>query len=468
MAADLMVDQISGFLGQIGAAFPAPTAPAGAVEVVGVGSLPSLFAVTPLAVASMAAAGLAVAELVGLGDPRVRVDRRLASLWFGGSIQPVGWAMPGIWDALAGDYRGADGWIRLHTNAPHHRVAALRVLGCAGDGAALRSAAEAAVATWRIEALEQAIVEAGGGAAAMRSCAVWDAHPQGAAVAGEPLVWFEPQPARDDGAWQPEPKRPLAGLRVLDLTRVLAGPIATRFLAGFGADVLRIDPLDWDEPAIVPEVTLGKRCARLDLRRAADRAVFEDLLAGADVLVHGYRPGALDGLGYGAAMRQTLRPGLVDVTLDAYGWSGPWAQRRGFDSLVQMSAGIADAGMIWRRAERPVPLPVQALDHATGYLMAAAAVRGLMGRLAGRGGATIRLSLARTARLLVDAGIVPQDEAFAVMADADLMPMIEPTDWGPARRCASPVMIEGAPMAWPYPAGRLGRSAPGWLPREGG
>ncbi|HQT88563.1 MAG TPA: CoA transferase [Acidiphilium sp.] len=460
-----MAAEISGFIAQISAAL---SVSAGAVDVVGGGSLPSLFAVTPLAVASMAAAGLAVAELVGLGNRRVRVDRRLASLWFGGSIQPVDWSMPGIWDALAGDYRGADGWIKLHTNAPRHRAAALLVLGFRPDEVPLKPAVEAAVATWRIEALEQAIVEAGGCAAAMRSCAAWDAHPQGAAVAGEPLVWFDHQPARDDRAWQPEQKRPLAGLRVLDLTRVLAGPIATRFLAGFGADVMRIDPLDWDEPAIVPEVTLGKRCARLDLRRAVDRAVFEDLLAGADILVHGYRPGALDGLGYGAAKRQTLRPGLVDVTLDAYGWSGPWARRRGFDSLVQMSAGIADAGMRWRGAARPVPLPVQALDHATGYLMAAAAVRGLIGRLAGRGGAAIRVSLARTARLLVDAGSVPQDEAFAGMAGADFMPMIEQTDWGPAQRCAAPVMIEGAPMAWRYPAGRLGRSVATWLPREGG
>ena len=132
---------------------------------------------------------------------------------------------------------------------------------------------------------------------------------------------------------------------------------------------------------MVPEVTLGKRCARLDLRRAEDRATFEALLSEADILLHGYRPSALDRLGFDPGTRRGLSPGLIDVCLCAYGWSGPWAARRGFDSLVQMSTGIADAGMRWRNADKPVPLPVQALDHATGYLMAAVAIRGVSQRL---------------------------------------------------------------------------------------
>lgn len=161
--------------------------------------------------------------------------------------------------------------------------------------------------------------------------------------------------ATDHGAddWQPTASRPLAGIKVLDLTRVLAGPVATRFLAGLGARVLRIDPPDWDEPGVVPEVTLGKNCARLDLRQTADRARFEALLSDCDMIVHGYRPGALDRLGYGFDLRRALRPGLIDISLCAYGWSGPWAARRGFDSLVQMSCGIADRGRVWRQTDRP-------------------------------------------------------------------------------------------------------------------
>src|SRR5690606_14976535 len=153
----------------------------------------------------------------------------------------------------------------------------------------------------------------------------------------------------------------LAGIRVLDLTRILSGPIATRFLAGYGADVLRIDPIDWDEPAVAPDVTLGKRRARLDLRSPEGKATFEHLLQQADVLVHGYRSDALEKLGLGETRRRELNPGLVDVCLDAYGWTGDWRARRGFDSLVQMSSGIAHAGMTLLNKPIPTPLPVQAL-----------------------------------------------------------------------------------------------------------
>jgi crotonobetainyl-CoA:carnitine CoA-transferase CaiB-like acyl-CoA transferase len=213
---------------------------------------------------------------------------------------------------------------------------------------------------------------------------------------------------------------------------------------------------------VIPEVTLGKRCARLDLRQARDRTTFEALLAEADILLHGYRPGALDGLGFDAVWRRSIAPGLVDVGLSAYGWSGPWAHRRGFDSLVQMSAGIADAGMRWRRAEQPVPLPVQALDHATGYLMAATAIRGLTERLRRGSGLEARLSLARTAKLLLDQGLADQQPQLAPETDADRDPNLEVTDWGEARRLSPPIAITGVPMAWDRPARRLGSAEPSW------
>ena len=431
------------------------------LSLTGSGDLPSVFAVTDLAAASVAVAALAVAELVGEGGaptPAVEVDRRLASFWFAGSLRPQGWTQPPPWDPIAGDYQGRDGWIRLHTNAPRHRAAAQRVLGPHADKAAMSGA----VAQWSVRELETAVVAAGGCAAEMRDLAAWADHPQGAAVAREPLVHREPGDPGPVRAWTPSPSRPLSGIRVLDLTRVLAGPVGSRFLAGYGADVLRIDPPDWDEPGVIPEVSLGKRSARLDLKIPADRAVFEGLLAGADVMVHGYRPEALERLGYGDAARFALSPGLIDVSLCAYGWTGPWAGRRGFDSLMQMSAGIADAGMRWKRAERPTPLPVQALDFATGYLMAAAAVRGLTERVkTGRGGRA-RLSLARTARLLVDAGRGHAFEALAAETEDDLWQATEPTDWGAARRVKSPHVVAGAPAAWDWPARRLGWSAPRW------
>lgn len=445
------------FLAEIAAAFD--TGDNAPLAVTGSGELLSWFAVTDLAAASVGAAGLMLARYAADGDatPAVTVDRRLASLWFGWTLHPDGWQMPPTWDPVAGDYAAKDDWIRLHTNAPAHRAAALSVLGRAAE----RDAVARAVANWDAADLETAVVDAGGCAAEMRGLDEWAAHPQGAAVAAEPLVAWADHDAVEPRGEPIDRARPLAGLRVLDLTRVLAGPVASRFLAAFGADVLRIDPADWDEPGVVPEVTLGKRCAGLNLKEASDRAVFEGLLASADVLLHGYRPGALPGLGFDPDARRQRNPGLVDVSLDAYGWTGPWAGRRGFDSLVQMSSGIARHGMAASGADRPVPLPVQALDHATGYLLAAAVLSALAERRRGRI-RSARLSLARTAHLLTSAGTVtPTPEPLKENA-GDIAPDVEETDWGPARRTRFPLAIEGIDPRWPHPASKLRSASAEW------
>ncbi|UWQ80094.1 CoA transferase [Leisingera sp. S132] len=437
---------------------------AGQYQVTGNGHLLSAFAVTELAVASIGTVGLELARLIDVMNltasaPEVTVDQRLASLWFGYSFRPKGWELPNLWDDIAGVYKAKDGWIRLHTNLPHHRKAALQVLDCSGTGEAVADA----VKHWQADALESETVAAGGVAAAMRCRADWLAHPQGRAVASEPLIFWsarEPVELRD----RPEATaaRPLAGLRVLDLTRVLAGPVSTRTLAGFGADVLRIDPPGWDEPGVITDISLGKRMAALDLTEDSDRQVFETLLSEADVLVHGYRPGALDGLGYGAQTRRQLAPNTVEVQLDAYGWTGPWATRRGFDSLVQMSAGIADAGRNWAGTENPHPLPVQALDHATGYLMAAAVLSALTTAAQGEAVPQARLSLARTAELL--AGMEKSAEGPEIIGpiDCDYAPDVEASSWGPGRRLAAPLNMSGTAMRWEMAATRCGSAPPAW------
>ena len=425
------------------------------------GALPSTYAVTELASTSIGAAGQAVAQLVleMTGRlPGVTVDRRLASFWFSSSIRPIGWQVPPLWDPVAGDYASADGWIRLHTNAPHHRAAAERVLGTVADRAEMAGK----VAAWNAAELEQAIVDQGGCAAQMRAWRAWQQHPQGLAVNAEALVQRRTFKTTTDKPWLGSAARPLAGLKVLDLTRVLAGPVASRFLAGLGADVLRIDSPTWNEPGVVPEMTLGKRCARLDLKTPEGRLTFERLLKDADILFHGYRADALEHLGYTAPELQHIAPGLLDVSLNAYGWSGPWRNRRGFDSLVQMSSGIAEAGMLWKHADKPVPLPLQALDHATGYLMAASAIQALGERLqSGRGGSA-RLSLARTATLLVEAGQAPEQPALREEEPGDQGLVVEQTAWGQAHRLLPPLTIGGTPLQWDLPAGELGSHRPQW------
>lgn len=437
------------FLSQIEDALGAPGSMTPSVTEKGTAELPSCFAVTDFAVATMTAATRQLGALTGARE--MVIDRRLASLWFDMTLRPQGWALPDAWDAIAGVYQASDGWIRLHTNAPHHREAALRVLGCQADKAAVASA----VASWQKSQLEDAVVTEKGAAAAMYSIAEWSASPQGQAVAQDPLItWDEVADCNSKVA--------LGNLKVLDLTRVLAGPVATRFLAGYGAHVLRIDPPWWSEPGVEPEVTLGKKRAALDLTDATDRARFEALLAKADVLVHGYRPGALSGLGYDPERLRTIAPYVIDVSLCAYGLQGPWANRRGFDSLVQMSCGIAHEGMVRRNADHPVPLPVQALDHATGYLMAAAVLRAIRVRNETGRILSARLSLARTAFLLISEPAHEFKGKDIEETAEDLSEVTEMTGWGPAQRLRFPIHMDGAKPNWPFPAGQLRLDQPEW------
>lgn len=436
------------------------------VEVSGPASvLPSAFAVTELASGTVALAMVAAAELhaarSGGPVPAVRVERAHAALAFRRELYatPLGWELPPLWDPIAGDYPTRDGWIRLHTNYAHHRDAVLRAVGTR----AVREEVAAAVAARDGDALEADVVEAGGCAAAMRTLDAWRAHPQGRAAAAEPVL---ARTTHATGAWQPAPGAlPLTGVRVLDLTRVIAGPICTGFLAAWGAEVLRLDPPGFAEvPGLLPETTAGKRRAFVDLRASDGRATFDALLRDADVLVVGYRGGALARLGLDDTTVRARHPGLVVAALDSYGWSGPWAERRGFDSLVQMSSGIAARGQAVYGSTRPHPLPAQALDHGTGFLLAAAVCRALVDRLAGRA-TTVRASLARTAALLIALGESP-DPHHPQPTSGEVAPWLEevPTAWGALRRVRLPGAIAGlAPARGPEP-GPLGSDPPRWNP----
>ncbi|MFK3704946.1 CoA transferase [Klebsiella sp. NPDC088457] len=440
---------------QLWSAFSAHPAPA--IEFTQQGALPSCFAVTDFAAASLGVMAGQLAQLIG-STRTPCIDRRLAAFWFNHSLRPINRLPRPLWDPLAGDYPTQEGWIRLHTNAPHHRRAMARVLGNHESRETLASE----VRRWRAEALEQAIVEAGGCAAAMRSAQRWLEHPQGRAVSQEPLLIEEPLPTGPAVSWPLPGSRPLLGMRVLDLTRIIAGPVATRLLAGLGAEVLRIDPPDWHEPTLEEEIALGKRCARLNIKSPIDKQRLIDLLCQADVIVHGYRADALDALGFDSQTRASLRPGLIDVSLNAWGWSGPWRNRRGFDSLVQMACGITAAGQAWRQADKPVPLPVQALDHGTGYLMAAAVLKGLYQRLAHGEGYRARLSLARVAAFLMQWPTPDPAAPFAAPRSADYQPALEWSAFGLGERLRFPLQLPGTPVVWSRPPSPLGTAAAGW------
>ncbi|HKA03035.1 MAG TPA: CoA transferase [Acidimicrobiales bacterium] len=417
--------------------------------------LPSTFPVTKVATEVIAAATLAVAEYAGI-DGDVTIDTRHAATAVRSErhLRLVGQEPGPLWDPIAGDYPARDGWIRLHTNYPHHRAAALAVLGAAEE----RDVVAAAVREWAADDLEAAVVAAGGAAAAMRTAEDWAHHEHGRHLVDVPALTVEPI---GDG---PPLEVPLDRLRVLDLTRVIAGPVASRFLAGWGADVLRVEaPGFSDGTTLAIDVGIGKRSCGLDLRQPEDRECFERLVAGADVVVHGYRPGALAGLGYPDDALAALRPGLVIASLSAYGPDGPWAGRRGFDSLVQMSSGIAATGAAAVSADHPVPLPCQLLDHATGYLLAVGILRARRRQRADGGTWSVGASLSRTAAWLsamdrVDALDVPEPSAD------DAAPWLESsaTPWGEAVHVRPPGAVGGRTPHYRRPPSRPRADRPEW------
>ncbi|MDH6520024.1 crotonobetainyl-CoA:carnitine CoA-transferase CaiB-like acyl-CoA transferase [Streptomyces sp. SAI-135] len=412
---------------------------------------------------ALAAAGLG-ARRAGLAEaPTVLVDDgAVATAFLSERHLLINGRAPVNFAPLSRFWRTADGWVRTHANYPHHRARLLDALGVPEDTAAV----EAALAERSALDVEEAVYAAGGLAVALRSPAQWAAHPQAAEVAKRPLVERGRLDTARVRAFAPvgtSPLLPAAGLRVLDLTRVLAGPVATRTLALLGADVLRLDAPRLPElPDQHADTGLGKRSATLDL--ADDRQIFEELLAAADVVVTGYRPGALDRFGLSAEALAERRPGVVVAQLSAWGAYGPWGERRGFDSLVQAATGIA---VLEGSAQRPGALPAQALDHGTGYLLAAAVLRALAEQSYEGGSRFVRLALARTALWLTDGVDGTGDLAAGCTQSGSYDgpgPWLSETDsaLGRLRYALSPVSFEGGPVDWERPPVPWGTDAARW------
>ncbi len=427
--------------------------------------LPSSFAVGTAAQATIAAAALAAAGLWRLRTgrrQRVSVDMRHAAIEFRSEryLRVNGKQPDEYHDDINGLYRCGDGrWVRLHTNLPHHCSGLLKLLGVPHDKAAVQRALDGMSA----EALEAAAAEAGLVVTACRSFDEWDRHPQGRAIAKLPLFFIEKigdAPAKPLG---PGP-RPLSGIKVLDLTRIIAGPVCGRTLAAHGADVMLITASHL--PSMLPLVIdtgRGKLSAAIDLRAASGRDALAALARDADVFVQGYRPGAIASRGFSPQEAARLKPGIVYASLCAYGYDGPWASRRGFDSLVQNASGLNVAEAEAFGANEPKPLPAQELDHATGYLLAFAVMAALK-RQAEQGGSWhVRVSLAQTGywfrRLGRVDGVKCPDPRFDDVGDC-----LEESASGFGQLTAvrhAAVMSE-TPTRWERPSVPLGTHAPAW------
>jgi crotonobetainyl-CoA:carnitine CoA-transferase CaiB-like acyl-CoA transferase len=428
-------------------------------------ALPSSFAVGVAAQASIGAAALAAAELWrrrGGRRQRVSVEMRNAAIEFRSEryLRVDGKEPHDHHDPIAGLYPCGDGrWARLHTNLPHHRDGLLQLLGCDHDKAAVQRALE----RWPAETLETAAAEAGLVVTACRSFAEWDAHAQGRAVAGLPLFSIDQIGDAPVLKFMPG-QRPLAGIKVLELTHVIAGPVGGRVLAGHGAGVLLITAAH--RPAMLPLVIdtgRGKLSAQIDLRQRSGRETLAGLIREADVFIQGYRPGAVAAHGFGPQDVARLRPGIVYAALSAYGHAGPWALRRGFDSLVQTASGLNLAEAEAFGSSEPRPLPAQALDHATGYLLAFAIMAALKRRADAGGSWQVRVSLAQTGHWLRRLGRIDgghcRDPGFDDVRDR----LDEtPSGFGLLTAVRHAAEMSETPPHWARPSVPLGTHAPAW------
>ncbi|MGW2211410.1 CoA transferase [Streptomyces sp. NPDC001781] len=431
------------------------------------GALIARLPVQRLARACVGTCALAAAELgalrAGLGEvPRAVVDDgAVVTAFHSERLLRIDGRAPVNFAPLSRWWRAADGWVRTHANYPHHRQRLLGALGLP-DGAGPEDVERMLLERSALD-IEETVYAAGGLAVALRTSGQWAEHPQGAEVARHPLVERTPIGAASTHRLPPlhggpGPLLPAAGLRVLDLTRVLAGPVATRTLALLGADVLRVDGPELPElPDQHADTGFGKRSATLEL--SVEKRALEELLASADVVVTGYRPGALDRFGLSAGALAERYPGLVVAQISAWGAYGPWGERRGFDSLVQVATGIAAAE---GSTVEPGALPAQALDHGSGYLLAAAVLRALAERSRDGRGRMVRLALARTAHWLTgEAGRDPRPggpeyegpDPWLAERDGPL---------GRLRYARSPVSFTGGPADWAAAPVPSGSSAAAW------
>ncbi|CAN5131753.1 CoA transferase [soil metagenome] len=431
--------------------------------------LPSSFRVGAASQVTIAAAGLAAAEIwkARSGQAQsISVDMTHAAVECRSEryLRVDDKPPPPAWDAIAGIYRTGDGrFVRLHTNFPHHRDNVCKVLACKPE----RDDVQRALMQWTGEAFETAAYAGGCVVAMMRSREEWCATPQAQALEHLPLIQIEKIGEANPKPW-PNGHRPLAGLRILDLSRVIAGPVAGRTWAAHGADVMLISsPHLPSIPWLVIDTGRGKLSTFVDLKTAQGRDTLRGLLVSADIFSQGYRPQSIAAHGFSPEEAAQINPGLVYVSLCAYGHAGPWAGRRGFDSLVQTSTGFNDtegkaAGLVG-----PKELPMQILDHATGYLIAFGAMMARLRQTREGGSWHVKVSLAQTGRWLRNLGRLENGPAAPDLPAGDILPFIEQSSsgFGALRGVRHAAVMSETPAFWERPAMPLGSAIAEWPSR---
>jgi hypothetical protein len=434
--------------------------------------VPSSFRLGTALQASVAAAALAASEIGGLrGGALQTVSVEAADAVREGACRfTLDGRPPVVWQELSGLYRcstrASPAWVRVHANFTHHRDGVLKLLGLPTGSATQRVQVEQALASWQAEDFEAAAAEKGLVVAAVRSVQQWIAHAQAPLVAATPLVAIErvgdapPRPWHRLDAQDPC----LQGLRVLDLTRILAGPVAGRTLAAYGADVLLVNSPSLPNIEAIAETSRGKLSTHLDLKQAPDRETFLALVREADIVLQAYRPGALAALGLGPRDLARERPGIVYVSLSAYGERGPWGGRRGFDSLVQSAIGLNLAEAEMFGAEEPRALPLQALDYSAGFLMAFGALAALMRQRREGGSWNVRVSLARVGHWLHELGRLPEGLQVKWPSFDGAMETTD-TSFGRLVAVRHAARFSHTQPCWRRPAMPPGSHAPQWPPR---
>lgn len=419
--------------------------------------LPSPFLIGEAGAAAMAAIGYLSSELWYLQHGRrqnINISVRDAAIAQKSHqyVRIIDGPEQELWDPISGLYQTKDNrWIQFHCNFPHHKSGVLELLGCD----ATKEDVIKATRNFDAEYLETTLSEKGMCAGIVRTAEEWALHPQSHAVSKLPLIEIikiSNAPAKTLSGGN----RPLSGIKVLDLTRVIAGPVCGRTLAEHGADVTLVtSPNLSNIPPLVIDTGHGKKSIYLDLELDEERSKLKQLIRDVDIFSQSYRPGGLDAKGFSPMDLVAMNPNIIYVTFSTYSHMGPWAERHGYDSLVQSVSGIANEQ---GKGIKPEHLPAQSLDYLTGYFGCLGAMEALRRRSMDGGAYEVRVSLAKTAEWLKSLGRVKDFEKCTLPRREQISDLLTQSnsDFGKIEYMKPILQMSETNPHWEWPSRKLG------------